>query len=664
MSSREVKSLNDLAKAHGGQLTVNPHTGLPEAGILDNLLPTIIGAGVSYFSGGTISPAMIGLGIGGLEAIRSGSVEKGLMAGLGAYGGAGLTEGLVGAGTGAIGMNARDAAIKSATEQGLTGTAYNEAIQNQVAQQMAEKATPFGSLSEGASQLFKEPGKVVDAMGGGWNTAKYAAGAAAPYLASALKPNTPMPDPASLQKPTEYRQYKVTRRPDLSYEYTALPISTTFTPNFAEGGGVSDLVSPYVDPSFKFKNVSGPPRIQTATEMPVHMADGGRITPEEFYQMYMQQGKNPVDLQYGTRGYADTAPATNTTPYERPTPTPADIVGVDGTTYTWDSKAGKYVAKPKANEPTDTKKETGTMSNSFTGAGDATGQKQAQINAFFDNMTPEQQAEHDAQMAAINEGLTPMAVKVLQSIKNAILFKNPNEPLAPEVDMSTMSEAAQAEHDAALQAALQNNAENAPTVSENPAAQMGDTSESALAPASTGEGEGIGMGLGVNASNNGGVAPGEGSGTTSAMGGGFGAGIGGGTGSVGGNAGIGGGATASGIGTGIGSGASSGAGLAHGGLSDAYNLGGYSDGGRLLRGPGDGVSDSIPATIGHKQPARLADGEFVVPARIVSEIGNGSTEAGARKLYAMMDRIQKARAQTVGKGKVAKNTRAEKYLPA
>jgi hypothetical protein len=105
--------------------------------------------------------------------------------------------------------------------------------------------------------------------------------------------------------------------------------------------------------------------------------------------------------------------------------------------------------------------------------------------------------------------------------------------------------------------------------------------------------------------------------------------------------------------------------FARGGLSDAgYNLGGYSDGGRLLRGPGDGVSDSIPAMIGKRQPARLADGEFVVPARIVSELGNGSTEAGARKLYAMMDRIQKARGKTVGKGKVAKNSRSEKYLPA
>ena len=99
-------------------------------------------------------------------------------------------------------------------------------------------------------------------------------------------------------------------------------------------------------------------------------------------------------------------------------------------------------------------------------------------------------------------------------------------------------------------------------------------------------------------------------------------------------------------------------GLAGGGMS---SLGGYSDGGRLLRGPGDGVSDSIPATIGGRQPARLAEGEFVVPARIVSELGNGSTNAGANKLYDMMDRVQKARRQTKN---VAADTKAHKYLPS
>ena len=104
---------------------------------------------------------------------------------------------------------------------------------------------------------------------------------------------------------------------------------------------------------------------------------------------------------------------------------------------------------------------------------------------------------------------------------------------------------------------------------------------------------------------------------------------------------------------------------AHGGMM-RDNLGGYSHGGiaGLTRGPGDGVSDSIPAQIGDsgKQPARLADGEFVVPARIVSELGNGSTEAGAKALQAMVDRIQTRRSKTVGKGKVAANSRARKEL--
>jgi hypothetical protein len=106
-------------------------------------------------------------------------------------------------------------------------------------------------------------------------------------------------------------------------------------------------------------------------------------------------------------------------------------------------------------------------------------------------------------------------------------------------------------------------------------------------------------------------------------------------------------------------------GFAHGGITalagGGYNLGSYSDGGRLLRGPGDGVSDNIPAMIGNKQPARLANGEFVIPARIVSELGNGSTDAGAKRLYEMMDRVQKVRRKTKN---VAANTKAAKYLPA
>ncbi|MFZ4599657.1 MAG: hypothetical protein ACOYNN_13515 [Terrimicrobiaceae bacterium] len=97
---------------------------------------------------------------------------------------------------------------------------------------------------------------------------------------------------------------------------------------------------------------------------------------------------------------------------------------------------------------------------------------------------------------------------------------------------------------------------------------------------------------------------------------------------------------------------------AKGGIAD---LGGYSDGGRMLKGPGDGMSDSIPATIGGRQPARLADGEFVVPADVVSHLGNGSTDAGAKKLYAMMDKIRKAR---TGKKKQAPAVNTGRFMPA
>jgi hypothetical protein len=91
------------------------------------------------------------------------------------------------------------------------------------------------------------------------------------------------------------------------------------------------------------------------------------------------------------------------------------------------------------------------------------------------------------------------------------------------------------------------------------------------------------------------------------------------------------------------------------------SLGSYSDGGRMLKGPGDGMSDSIPATIANKRPARLADGEFVVPADVVSHLGNGSTDAGARKLYAMMDKVRRAR---TGKKKQAPAVKTDRYIPA
>jgi len=90
---------------------------------------------------------------------------------------------------------------------------------------------------------------------------------------------------------------------------------------------------------------------------------------------------------------------------------------------------------------------------------------------------------------------------------------------------------------------------------------------------------------------------------------------------------------------------------------------GYAEGGtpRFLSGGGDGMSDSIKATINDSQPARLADGEFVIPADVVSHLGNGSSKAGAKQLYSMMDKVRKAR---TGNPKQGKQINPRKYMPA
>jgi hypothetical protein len=101
-------------------------------------------------------------------------------------------------------------------------------------------------------------------------------------------------------------------------------------------------------------------------------------------------------------------------------------------------------------------------------------------------------------------------------------------------------------------------------------------------------------------------------------------------------------------------------GMAAGGLAglNAFKAGGQP---RFLKGGGDGMSDDIPATIGGRQKAALSDGEFVIPADVVSHLGNGSSRAGAKKLYSMMDNIREAR---TGKERQAPQVNADRYMPA
>jgi hypothetical protein len=109
--------------------------------------------------------------------------------------------------------------------------------------------------------------------------------------------------------------------------------------------------------------------------------------------------------------------------------------------------------------------------------------------------------------------------------------------------------------------------------------------------------------------------------------------------------------------------------LAGGGPASAYNrrYNGYAAGGRpanpgyYLGGSTDGMADKVPARIDGTQEARLSDGEFVIPADVVSHLGNGNSNAGAKNLYNMMDRVRKAR---TGNTKQGTEINPNKFIPS
>jgi hypothetical protein len=420
MAPKEVAGLQALALAHGGSLTLNPQTGLPEAGFLKNLLPTLIGAGLMFATGGTgaalipglSNAATIGLGVGGLQALRTGSLRKGLMAGLGAYGGAGLMGGVMGAGTGAISAGATPAP-----------SVYDFNVAPEIG-----SVTPTASVAAPVS-----PVAPIGSQG------SFVTGPIESVVTPAVPPAAVTPPPMSQAGLDAFRMHDL----EVAQQRAVMDKLATTTPMDTAKAGIKSIVD----------------------------------KPGSFF--------TKDNLKYGAAALAPTM-------FQEPEK--ADVPR--------DTEQFRYAYSPGPAMPP-------------TRMGDV-----GEYTYFRPSYT----------RLAADGGLMDLPVE-----------------------------------------------------------RMSDRNDAMMGMANGGQ-----------------------------M-------------------------------------------YAAGGLS---HLGDYSDGGRLLRGPGDGVSDNIPATIANKRPARLADGEFVVPARIVSELGNGSTEAGARKLYAMMDRVQKNRNKTVGKGRVAVDSRSEKLLPA
>ena len=518
MTKGEVDGLQKLAMSQGGSLTINPNTGLVEAGFLSSLLPMIAGAAAIYFTGGAAAPQIIGGlsnaatiagGIGAATAAGTGSIKKGIMAGLGAYSGAGLGAGLAEAG-----------AVAPAA-QAQTGVAS-----------LADTAAGAGK------NVLMDPSGGLSQAGKDYVTAVQAQTAPAEAAITNAR--------SAFAAPGNFEQNMATAGKGL----TSVVSSPANALNFAKANSGSLLAA-----GTSILGSAEPAKFETTPEKP------GMIRPYTFNRTQRQQpdaltaqyvpGQSTRERQYFDDQYVAGTPYTAGT-----TPPPVGGIAVNA--------ASGGVTQALRSSPM----------NSKMAAVDAATAKMSTSKGKTETIQAAKAGDHASLLALQNAGYD-------MNDLNSYAGGGPVEAMS-----------------------------NANAIGANTGYPMADIHTGAYAtPYQQPMSENVVQGAQDSA-----VDPYTGQAT-----------------------------------------------FADGGLS---NLGGYSDGGRLLRGPGDGVSDSIPAMIGQKQPARLADGEFVVPARIVSELGNGSTEAGARKLYAMLDRVQNARKKSIGKGKVAANSRADKLLPA
>jgi len=726
--------------AHGGTLTINPQTGLPEAGFLDSLLPTLLGGAATYLTGGAITPMMAAMGVGGLTALTSKDLGKGLMAGLGAYGGSGIMEGLAGFGTGALSAEAGKAAVPSGMD--ALGYEAEQLSQNAVASKLAN-ASYYDKIAAGASKAMSEPMNALSAIGGG-SKLKGAAMLGAPLL-SALSTQEATPAPTFQQTQFDPRAANINmRRSQLAYQPDTGSSAQRryFTPmtidqygadgGFVADGGIQHFASGGVplDPTYDY---SGYGRKNTTRPVPVVQpkalakpdfvgADGKtyRYDPmkKSWYVIKDAPAKtNPgVEVLMGGEGGAGEFGGKGAGTYggnpesitggflssvigtqlpapvvEKSTFTPAAIAEAQAAQEKAAAEAGRTAATIEGLQKDP---ETGLAPGELAGSPQQSSLSNGYSpgtpgSASRESATAEKSNIDAAPAAASNAGLAALA-NIQQDVaaRAAEVGKTPGA--FAEEGLAGIAAQAQTAADNAREASM---SVGAPAAAPAPApigpnALVGGPTvtgveEEAPGASPIGPSSVTGPALGAGPSGPEGASPeGPGGGGVSGQssdtsGGPSGGPEGPGGGGVSGQSGEGAGAGA-GAGEGAGAGAGEGAGpegpggdWRYGGMVGQYaqgglgSLGGYSDGGRLLRGPGDGVSDHIPATIGRgRQPARLADGEFVVPARIVSELGNGSTEAGARALYKMMDRIQANRRKTTGKNRVAVDSKAHKYLPA
>ena len=673
MTKGEIKGLRQLAQAHGGDLTINPQTGLPEAGFLESILPMVAGAAMVALAPETgglsllADPMIAGLTVGAADWAITGNLQQGLMAGLGAYGGAGLATGLAGVGAEAgIESAAKTQVANLGGEAGkdMTSFAFNtENFANLKPEQLTDYATRFsGAASDEARNAILQSASQANAA---WapNAAGTLAGNAAPSganMLSGLKALGSSGTQAGAFLGNNVMNLATAAAPVVAAGNTfgnssipgAQPQQTnpmglkTLSPNFK--GSFPTQPSPHYQA--QYPNYVTNPYNPYA---PKSMAEGGITQTQDknfaaggMYPMsqidhtqYASSPQTPISMQATLAGYD---PETNPLTGEPTT----HMAGGGAVAFSGQDNISLVDAANAANKYNTITRQSmrspATLEKGDAGIYTDTDPNTASLDAYnaalykmkknakkaglsknvvLKEATPLSDIEFDAQGGTVgmadggstdhvykpqyqNYQQTPYAIAATRTpaeLQAATAAYNAQTMPTPTRVAAPNPSTGYAINPMQMNGSPAWQAEQARLASEQAAAEA-ERQDTMFRPY-----------FSDGSSNTGGASGGLPQDFKHyAMGGGV------------------------------------------------SGLGGYSDGGRLLKGPGDGMSDNIPAVIGHKQPARLADGEFVVPADVVSHLGNGSTEAGAKQLYAMMDKIRAAR---TGKKKQAPAVKAGKYLP-
>jgi hypothetical protein len=548
MSRKEIKGLQELALAHGGSLTINPNTGLAEAGFLSKILPMIAGGALMMIPGvnALAAAAMVGGGVG----LAKGSLKEGLMAGLSAYGGAGLASGLAAAGTSAAVDTAGAAAVDQATNAAATQAAGQTATEQAIAANPQLMGSEIGREMGSAGFNVSPTAGQIQAQNFLGNTAN--TGNLSAETIKGLQNAVP-----NAQNPLDIVSSAGRANASLGSNIVD-PTAGQIASNM--GQGIKTLATnPSQLPGFASSNVGA------LTSLALPALSGEQKSNVPGYQ------PDEYDKRLGKYHLAGNYKA-----YEAPQPNPYYKAQYEQ--YANGGVIGLAMGgmPPQTNFANPSSYEDGTSQYSM--ATDPMSGNIAQRNmaeggiARFAGRSSSQVIQDYLDRQQKTDAYLPESVGV------------PRTGIFRDTDIETYKKPA-------LEASV---------------IRLGKIYGAAgIKPVKPPKTSIKGLGDVSGATPD----------TTEA---------------------------------------------ARGGTMRSH-LGGYSDGGRMLKGPGDGMSDDIPATISGKQPARLADGEFVIPADVVSHLGNGSTDAGAKKLYSMMAKIRKAR---TGKKKQAPAVKADRFMPA